>query len=156
MLIIIMKLCSACLLGFKCRYDGKDNLKKSSRRIMDEYYKHEIIEICPEYLGGLPIPRSGSRIVYGDGKSVLDGKSKVITDNDEDVTKHFIKGAFETLKLVKYFNVNEVIMKQGSPSCGHGFTQGGLKKRGKTRGNGVTAALLDKNNIKIFTEEDYI
>ena len=36
-----MKLCSACLVGIRCRYDGMSNLEKASRRLLVEYEKGE-------------------------------------------------------------------------------------------------------------------
>ena len=46
-----MKLISACLLGIKCKWDGKDN-HRSAKAI--ELLKLEtLIPVCPEQLGGL-------------------------------------------------------------------------------------------------------
>ena len=54
-----MKLCSACLLGIKCRYDGKDNLNE---RVIELAKKEKLIPVCPEQLGGLPTPREPAEI----------------------------------------------------------------------------------------------
>ena len=151
-----MKMCSACLIGEKCRYDGKDNLDKASPRLLEEYRKGEIKPVCPEQLGGLPTPRAGSRIVLGDGNYVLDGKSTVLTDDFEDVTEQYLKGAERALQTAKDNGITEAILKQGSPSCGCGYTQGGLGERKQIEGDGVTAALLKRNGISVKTEKDFL
>ncbi|MEM0057485.1 MAG: DUF523 domain-containing protein [Candidatus Bathyarchaeia archaeon] len=136
-----MKLCSACLLGVKCRYDGKSALNKKVVTLL----KSEIlIPVCPEQLGGLPTPREPAEVV---------GK-RVITRSGVDVTENFVRGARETLRIAKMFNIGEAILKQGSPSCGYGRIYDGTFS-GKTKeGEGITAALLRKHGIKIITEED--
>jgi len=149
-----MKLCSACLLGLECRYDGKSNLEKASSALLEEYKKGNLMPICPEQLGGLSTPRSGSRICSGNGDDVLDGKTRVLTDDGRDVTMQYIKGAYEALKIVKSLEIKEVILKQKSPSCGCGYTQGGLNERKTVAGDGVTTALFKRNEIKVHTEEE--
>lgn len=151
-----MKLCSACLLGIECRYDGKSNIEKASQKLIEEYKKGNLIPVCPEQLGGLSIPRSGARILSGKGEDVLDGKSKLVTDDGKDVTQQYIKGAFETLKIAKDLKVEEVILKQKSPSCGSAFTQGGEKERVTVEGSGVTTVLLQRNGIKVVDEKSFI
>ena len=150
-----MKLCSACLLGLECRYDGKSSLEKASEKLLQEFKDGNIIPVCPEQLGGLPTPRSGSRISSGDGNDVLDGKSKLLTDDGQDVTLQYIRGAYEALKIAKNLGIKEVIFKQKSPSCGCGYIQGGLTERKTIEGDGVTTALLKRNGISVKTETDY-
>jgi uncharacterized protein YbbK (DUF523 family) len=144
-----MKLCSACLLGIECRYDGKSNLEKASEQLLQEFKDGNIIPVCPEQLGGLPTPKSGARICSGDGNDVLDGKTKLLTDKNQDVTTQYIKGAYESLKIVQDLGIKEFIGIQKSPSCGCGYIQGGLDKRRITDGDGVTVALLKRNGIFI-------
>ena len=43
-------LVSACLLGYNCKYNGKNNLNK---KIVEFLKDHEVIPVCPEMLGGL-------------------------------------------------------------------------------------------------------
>ena len=149
-----MKLVSACLLGIKCKWDGKI---KPNRKIIEFVKKEILIPICPEQLGGLPTPRKPCGIFGGKGEDVLDGKAKVLSARDgEEFTKNFIKGAEETLKIAKFFGIKEAMLKQGSPSCGFGKTyqlDKKLKNR-KIEGNGVTAALLKRYGIEIMTQED--
>jgi len=155
-----MKLCSACLLGINCKYDGKNNLDKAPKELIEEFKKGNLIPICPEQLGGLPTPRERARIKGGDGNDVLKGKAIVITENKKEVTKGFLKGAYEVLKIAKKLKIKEAILKQRSPSCGFGqIYKAVFDKKGNfldkiIRGDGVTTALLKQNRIKLKTEED--
>ncbi|MEM2419661.1 MAG: DUF523 domain-containing protein [Candidatus Bathyarchaeia archaeon] len=136
-----MKLCSACLLGVKCRYDGSDFKNK---RVVELLKAELLIPVCPEQLGGLPTPREPAEIV---GRRVL-------TRSGKDVTENFIRGAKETVKIAKLLGVKEAILKQGSPSCGYGRIYDGTFSGKTVKGNGITAAMLIKHGIKVITEED--
>lgn len=136
-----MKLCSACLLGIRCRYDGKS---KPDKRIIGLSKKEALIPVCPEQLGGLSTPRESSEIK---------GK-RVITVSGKDQTENMKKGAEETLKIAKLFNIKQAILKQKSPSCGCGKIYDGTFSGKIIKGDGVTTALLKKNKIKVISEED--
>lgn len=136
-----MKLCSACLLGIKCRYDGKG---KADKKVIRLSKKETLIPICPEQLGGLSTPREPSE---------RRGK-KVITKSGKDVTEDFERGAKEVLRLAKLFEIEEAILKQRSPSCGSGQIYDGTFSGRIIKGEGVTATLLKKNRIKVISEED--
>lgn len=136
-----MKLCSSCLLGIRCRYDGKS---KPDKKIIGLSRKEALIPVCPEQLGGLPTPRENSEIK---------GK-RVITASGKDKTENMKKGAEETLKIAKLFNIKQAILKQKSPSCGCGKIYDGTFSRKLIKGDGVTTALLKKNGIKVVSEEE--
>ena len=136
-----LKLCSACLLGINCRYDGKNKLNKKVLRLTK---KEILIPVCPEIFGGLPTPREPAE---------QRGKT-VITKTGKDVTEYFKKGAKEVLKIAKLFNAKEAILKQESPSCGSGKIFDGTFSGKIIKGNGVTTSLLKKNKIKVLSEED--
>lgn len=136
-----MKFCSACLLGIKC----KDNRKSNSNKKVLELTKKEIlIPICPEQLGGLSTPREPAE---------QKGK-KIFTKSGKNVTKNFIRGAEQVLKLVKLFGIKEAILKQRSPSCGCGEIYDGTFTKTIIKGDGITIALLKKHKIKVITEEN--
>ncbi|MEM2947434.1 MAG: DUF523 domain-containing protein [Candidatus Bathyarchaeia archaeon] len=136
-----MKLCSACLLGIKCRYDGRDALNEKVIMLLK---KEPLIPVCPEQLGGLPTPRETAEIRYG----------RVITRSGRDVTENFRRGAEEVLKIAKLFGVREAVLKQGSPSCGSGRIYNGTFSGKVIKGDGITAALLKRHGIKVITEEE--
>jgi uncharacterized protein YbbK (DUF523 family) len=144
-------LVSACLLGKHCRYDGGH---KRNESVVALAKRQKLIPVCPEELGGLPIPRPPSEITGGDGADVLVGKARVLTKQGEDVTAHFLKGANEVLKIAQAHNVKEAILKARSPSCGCGEIYDGTFS-GKTRpGDGVTTALLKKHEVEVVGEDD--
>jgi len=139
-----MILISACLLGINCQYNGDSDFTKELLELLKN--KGEFIAVCPEVLGGLPIPRDAAEII-GD---------KVKTVNGKDVTKKFLSGAKKVLKIAKENNVNLAILKAKSPSCGVGVIYDGTFSRKLIEGDGVTAALLRKNKIRVITEKDLI
>jgi uncharacterized protein YbbK (DUF523 family) len=139
---MFMKLCSACLLGIKCRYDGKD---KRNEKVIEISRHEKLIPVCPEQLGGLETPREASEIQTD---------RTVKTKSGKDVTSNFIRGAEEVLKIAQKFGITEAILKQKSPSCGCGKVYDGTFSGKIIEGDGITTALLKKNGIKIKTEED--
>jgi len=142
-----MKLVSACLLGINCKYNGKNNRNK---KVLELAKREILIPICPEQMGGLPTPRKASSLT-ADGRKIIEGRGKVLNKEGKDVTKNFLIGAKETLKIAKIFKIKEAILKEGSPSCGTKYT---YFVDGKKKGMGVTAALLKKNGIKLISEEE--
>nr|VFK22679.1 MAG: Uncharacterized conserved protein YbbK, DUF523 family [Candidatus Kentron sp. LPFa] len=135
-----MKLCSACLLGVDCRYDGGNNKNEKILRLLR---RETLIPICPEQLGGLPTPRVPAE----------QREQRVVTEKGDDVTENFHKGAREALRLARLYGVQEAILKQRSPSCGVGQIYDGTFSGRVIAGNGVTAALLQENGLKVISEE---
>jgi uncharacterized protein YbbK (DUF523 family) len=58
------------------------------------------------------------------------------------------------LKIAKLLGIKEAILKQRSPSCGCGLIYDGTFSGRVIKGNGITTALLQKNGIKVISEED--
>lgn len=146
-----MKLCSACLLGVQCRYDGR---VKPDENVMKLAVKEPLIPVCPEQLGGQGTPRPNAEIKGDDGYDVLSGQARVCEPTGADVTKHFVAGAHEALRLAQLYGITEAILKQRSPSCGCGQIYDGTFSGKVVKGDGVTTALLKKNGIKVQSEED--
>ena len=74
--------------------------------------------------------------------------------NEDDINNQFIRGAEETLKIVRHLNIKEFIGKSKSPSCGCGQIYDGTFCGRLIDGDGVTTALLRRNGIRITPEED--
>ncbi len=149
-----MIIVSACLLGENCKYSGGNNKSENVIKYLED---KEYILACPEQLGGLSTPRNPSEIItYGnkDGNDVLSGCTKVLSNKGIDVTKNFIQGAEETLKIAKEHNAKTAILKAGSPSCGYKKIYDGSFLGNKIQGMGVTAAILNKENIALLDEDD--
>jgi uncharacterized protein YbbK (DUF523 family) len=147
-----MKLISACLLGIKCSWDGKSRYEND--KAIELVKEETLIPVCPEQLGGLGTPRVVQEIQGGAGEDVLDGRVKVVNKIGEDVTREFIKGAEETLRIARQFNIKEFIAKSKSPSCGCGQVYDGTFSGKLIKGDGVTTALLKRNGIRIIPEEE--
>ncbi len=135
-------LLSACMAGEPVRYDGK--VKNTLPQLEQLKEKYDIILVCPEVLGGLPVPRPQSEIKNG----------RVINIAGKDVTENFIQGAEEALRIAKENNVSFAILKQSSPSCGSKTIYNGNFEKIKVDGMGVTARLLSENGIKVYSEND--
>jgi uncharacterized protein YbbK (DUF523 family) len=146
-----MIIVSACLCGLNTRYDGKSNLDEKVIKLLRE---GKAVLVCPEQLGGMSTPRPPHEIQGGTGAEVLDGFAKVIGINGADGTKEFIAGAYEVLKLAEDIGAKAAILKAKSPSCGCGEIYDGTFSGTKIQGNGVTAELLIRSGIKVYTEED--
>ena len=148
-----MKLVSACLIGIRCRWDGNSSVND---KVLKLTQREILIPVCPEQLGGLPTPRSPQEIQDGNGESVLDSKSRVINSEGKDVSAQFVYGAEETLKIARLFGIPEFIGKAGSPSCGCGRIYDGAFSGKPTSDNGVTAALLQRNGMKLISEDELL
>jgi uncharacterized protein YbbK (DUF523 family) len=146
-----MKLISACLLGLRCAWSGDDRYGNS--RAINLARLESLIPVCPEQLGGLPTPRAPQEIQGGTGGDVLNDKCRVINKDGQDVTREFIKGAEETLKIARQLSIKEFIAKSRSPSCGCGQIYDGTFSGKLADGDGVTTALLRRNAIKIISDE---
>ena len=75
---------SACLLGENCKYNGGNNY---SEKLVDYIKGNDVLSVCPEVMGGLPVPRESAEIVNG-----------VVSHKDgTSVDKEFRKGAKKAL-----------------------------------------------------------
>jgi len=140
--IMIKILVSSCLLGEPVRYDGKS--KPVSHQILQKWQSLGcVVSFCPEVAGGLPTPRPAAEI-NRDGI--------VLTADSMDVTEAFKLGAQKALSLCVTNNIKFALLKEGSPSCGRNEIYDGLHQGKKISGMGLTAELLEKNGIKVFSE----
>ena len=132
---------SACLLGENCKYSGGNNY---SERVMEYIKGHEVVSICPEVLGGLPIPRDPAEIVDGVVKH-KDGSS---------VDKEFRDGAKKALEILKDKGAEFVILQSRSPSCGVDSIYDGTFSGKLIPGNGVFVELLKSEGLKVIDVEN--
>ena len=141
-----MIIVSACLLGLKCRWDG--HIYPQEKQLM---HLSDLIAVCPEQLGGLATPREPAQIIDGNGFDVLNNRARVINVSGIDVTCEFIRGAKAVLRIARQYNVDRVILKERSPSCGVHHIY-----RGKTlvAGMGVTCALLLREGFAVLSSEE--
>ncbi|HEY8607910.1 MAG TPA: DUF523 domain-containing protein [Noviherbaspirillum sp.] len=145
-------LISACLLGKPVRYDASDKRVDS---LLVERWRAEgrIVAICPETAGGLPTPRPPAEIARAaGGAAVLRRMSSVVDATGADVTAPFVAGAQQALLEARAKGILVAVLKEGSPSCGSGFTYDGSFSGTRVGEPGVTASLLMANGIAVFSE----
>ena len=110
-------LVSACLLGRRCRYDGRDNRD----RVLEDALAAEGLEpvaYCPEEAGGLPTPRPAAWLEGGGAADVLDGRARLVDENGRDVRAAFLAGARGAVELCASRGIRRAFLKERSPSCG--------------------------------------
>lgn len=128
---------SACLLGDNVRYDGTNKLNEELINIIN---KEEIIKICPELVFSnphLPIENKNNHSYMKDGS---------------DVTLILKKSSLNILERIK--DVDFVVLKTKSPTCGHNYIYDGNFTGTLVEGDGVLCKLLLENHIKVYTELD--
>ena len=132
-------LISACLLGRNCKYNGGNNYTPLVEALKARY---DLVPVCPECFGGLPIPHEPSERV-GD---------KVLSKSGKDVTEPFRRGAEKTLAAAIQQGVTRAVLKERSPSCGCGSIYDGTFTGTVVPGNGVAAELLLSRGVVIYGE----
>lgn len=136
---------SKCLCGYDCTYRGDSN-RIEALELIDK--KGEAVLICPEVLGGLSIPRDPAEIVSEE-------RLCVETVNGKNVTKEYVEGAQRALDILKAFDIDYVILKSRSPSCGLNHIYDGSFSHRVIDADGIFVRLLKKEGYKIYTEENY-
>lgn len=137
---------SACLAGEKCRYDGNSN---TDIRIKEMVENGSAIPVCPELLGGLPVPRVRCEL------RLSSGSKEIIGEDGGNYTDAFTRGALLSLEIAENYRITQAILKSRSPSCGCGFIYDGTFSGKLIDGNGITADLFLKSGIKVFTENNF-
>ena len=132
-------LVSACLMGFRCRYDGGAQHLDCLDALRE---RHVLVPVCPEVMGGLPTPREPSEIRSG----------RVVTRDGRDVTEAFARGAREAEKIALACGCRCALLKERSPSCGLGRVYDGTFTGTLTRGDGLCARLLSQRGLRVLGE----
>lgn len=148
-------LVSACLLGEAVRYNGGN--KWSDHEILQRWISEgRIVSVCPEVAGGLSIPRPPAEIADGmGGQNVLAGVARVFASTTQDVTTAFVQGAEVAYQLAQLYRIRVAVLKEGSPSCGSGYTYDGTFTATKVAHPGVTTAKLQQAGIHVFNEHQF-
>jgi uncharacterized protein YbbK (DUF523 family) len=139
---------SACLLGHRCRYDGKT---KKTTEIVDAFEGHEIIPFCPEApLFGTPRERISVVEIEGENHIITDETNKDVTKLLRDEISSFIK---------QNPHAKSIVLKSKSPSCGIATTPILDEKKQKIKlGNGIAGEMFLKSyqNIDIKDENSLL
>ena len=133
---------SACLAGVACRYDGT---AFSCPPLAAMVESGQAIAVCPEVLGGLPIPRPPAEM-RRDGR--------IVTATGQDLTKAYRTGGLAAVDIVVQNQCELAILKSRSPSCGVGLIYDGSFSGRIVAGDGLFAAYLRQAGIPVYTETD--
>ena len=134
-------LVSACLLGRNCKYNGGNNFDPKVAEFVEG---REVVEVCPEELAGLGIPRVPMEIVNG----VLINKDGVNIDAQ-------VRQAVRTiLDRIREEDIECAILKSRSPTCGVKEIYDGTFSGTKIDGMGVLAHALKDAGYSVIDAED--
>ena len=134
---------SACLLGENCKYNGGSNLNPELLRLLAG---HTVIPVCPEVLGGLPVPRIPAEIVNG----------AVVNREGISVDDAFRRGAEKALELAAAERPDLVILQSRSPSCGTRQVYDGTFSGTLVRGKGVFAEMAVNAGFRVMDAEEVL
>ncbi|WP_298704804.1 DUF523 domain-containing protein [uncultured Veillonella sp.] len=145
-------LCSACLIGENCKYNGGNNYSAALAEYIEflqstaegDGTSVEIIPVCPEVLGGLPTPRVPAEIVNG----------IVRTETGTSVDKEFRLGAAKALHIGLAEKVDLAVLQSRSPSCGPKEVYDGTFSGTLKAGAGIFAQQLRQAGIRTIDIED--
>ena len=132
---------SACLLGENCKYSGGNN---RSEQLLSILAGHEVIPVCPEVLGGLPVPRIPAEIADG----------LVINREGISVDAEFRRGAAAALDIARFKEVDLIVLQPRSPSCGLGMIYDGTFSGKLIPGNGIFAAMAADADFRVVNADD--
>ena len=134
-------LVSACLLGRNCKYNGGNN---RDERVCGFVEGKQIIEICPEVLAGLGIPRTSIEIVDG-----------VLKDRDGREMDVLLRSTMaRILKDLECEDISCAILKSRSPTCGVKQVYDGTFSGKLVNGAGVLAKALMDAGYHVIDCED--
>ena len=132
---------SACLLGRNCKYNGGNNY---SEKTVEYVQDKEVIEVCPEVLAGLGIPRIPIEIVDG-----------VLRDRDGNEKDTVLREAIaRILKQIEGEEIQCAILKSRSPTCGVRQVYDGTFSGTLRDGAGLFAQALMDAGIKVIDVEE--
>lgn len=145
-------LVSACLMGFKVRYNGSEKAQLAARlaRLRDQ---QRLIVHCPELAAGLPTPRPPAEIVFASGDDVMQDRARVMEKNGQDATAHYQLAAWLALRAAQEAGCVAALLTDGSPTCGSQFIYDGTFRGQRHPGMGVAAALLRQHGIAVFSDQ---
>ena len=134
-------LVSACLLGRNCKYNGGNNY---SKRLAEFVEGREVIQVCPEELAGLGVPRNPVEIVNG-----------VVMDREGNSVDEILRAAVK--KTVAELEIGEIdcaVLQSRSPTCGVNQIYDGTFSGTRISGSGIFAQALKEAGVKVIDVED--
>ncbi len=131
---------SACLLGRNCKYNGGNNDSPAVRAFLAG---KEVVPVCPEILV-MPAPRPPVELQNG----------KAIDCRGQDVDALYREGVRQTVARIEAENVDLVILKARSPTCGVHEIYDGTFTGKRIPGEGLLAGELRKRGYRVIDESE--
>ena len=134
-------LVSACLLGRNCKYNGGNNYREK----VEEFLRgKEVIEVCPEMLAGLGVPRTPIEIRDGE----------VVSRDGNSVDTAIRAAVAQVLQDIRNEQIECCILKSRSPTCGVHQIYDGTFTGTLIDGAGVLAQALKEAGYRVLDDED--
>ena len=134
-------LVSACLLGRNCKYNGGNNYREK----VEEFLRgKEVIEVCPEMLAGLGVPRTPIEIRDGE----------VVSRDGISVDSAIRAAVAQVLQDIRDKQIECCILKSRSPTCGVHQIYDGTFSGTLIDGAGVLAQALKEAGYRVLDDED--
>ena len=170
-------LVSRCLLGEPCRYDGRAKPSLLPTLLEMGFRAEDLIAVCPECDGGLPTPRAPSELIGGTAEDVLEGRANILSVEGADNTAAYRRGANgayhrdgqlviipdgacavggegpDAAETAEKNGIRIALLKAKSPSCSPDGVYDGTFSGRLVPGQGLTAALLRRRGLEVFSEE---
>ncbi len=127
---------SACLLGTNCKYNGGNNRNEAVLRFLEG---KEVLPVCPEVAGGLPVPRVPMELRNGEAWNA----------HGENVNEAMKKGVEETLAMLAKENIDLVVLQSRSPTCGVNQIYDGSFSGRLIDGQGLLAKALLESGYRV-------
>ena len=127
-------LVSACLLGRNCKYNGGNNY---SPAVMEFLKDKDVVQVCPEVMAGLPVPRIPMEIVNG-----------ILMDKAGNNVDELLRlGVQQALEFAREQGIDCAVLKSRSPTCGVRQIYDGTFSGTLVNGSGVTLCgdMLENN-----------
>ncbi len=149
-------LVSGCIAGQPCGVDGSSyGAPYSHTSRLLQLPNVNVVTFCPEDFA-FGTPRATPDIHGGTGFDVLDGTARVLSDTGEDWTAEILAAADAMLRVAQQNDVRLALLMDISAACGSQVIYDGPRSAGSHQaGQGVCAALLIRNGIKVFSQRDH-
>ena len=149
-------LVSGCLLGQPCGVDGSSyGAPYAYTDRLIRLRNVHVVGFCPENFA-FGTPRQTPDIHGGDGFDVLDGNARVLSEGGDDWTDDMVAASEAMLALAQRHGVRLALLMDISAACGSQVIYDGFRSRRRHQpGQGVSAALLIRNGIKVVSHRDH-
>ena len=138
----IIVLVSSCILGKNCKYNGKNNFNP---KVIEFLRGKKVIDICPELLAKMSIPRPSAEIVDG-----------IVMDiNGYKVDADYRSAVRLALNKIENLEFDLVILQSRSPTCGVNQIYDGSFTGKLVNGQGLFAEAMIKAGYRVVDAEDF-